>query len=98
MPRDPRPFDLIRLGAMVPLNSVQSPPKANSGRALSANHTRSFLVSEFGSRAYSTKLLAGTFTYNASVRTRHVRDRSKTCGSCGDALCEQSHRRWLEYL
>src|SRR5258708_34574420 len=45
-----------------PLNVVQSPPKANSGRSsLSANQTTSFfLVSGFGSGAYSAKLLAGT--------------------------------------
>src|SRR6516225_9446823 len=45
-----------------PLKVVQMPAKANSGRsALSANHTTSFfLVSGFGSGAYSAKLLAGT--------------------------------------
>src|SRR6201999_4000868 len=45
-----------------PLNSVQMPAKANSGRSsLSANQTTSFfLVSGFGSGAYSAKLLAGT--------------------------------------
>src|SRR4029077_19778524 len=45
-----------------PLNVVQMPAKANSGRSsLSANHTTSFfLVSGFGSGAYSAKLLAGT--------------------------------------
>jgi hypothetical protein len=45
-----------------PLNSVQIPAKANSGRSsLSANQTTSFfLVSGFGSGAYSAKLLAGT--------------------------------------
>jgi hypothetical protein len=38
------------------------PPNANSGRSsLIANHTTSFfLVSGFGSGAYSAKLLAGT--------------------------------------
>src|SRR5712664_2975783 len=52
-------FDLVPRS---PLNSVQSPPKANSGRSsLSANHTTSFfLVSGFGSGAYSAKLFAGT--------------------------------------
>src|SRR6266436_10385402 len=52
-------FDLVPRS---PLNSVQSPPKANSGRSsLSANQTTSFfLVSGFGSSAYSAKLLAGT--------------------------------------
>jgi hypothetical protein len=46
----------------LPLNSVQMPAKANSGRSsLSANHTTSFFfVSGFGSGAYSAKLLAGT--------------------------------------
>src|SRR5258705_13525640 len=45
-----------------PLNVVQMPAKANSGRSsLSANHTTSFfLVSGLGSGAYSAKLLAGT--------------------------------------
>src|SRR6188472_4754796 len=45
-----------------PLNVVQMPAKANSGRSsLSANHTTSFfLVSGFGSGAYSAKLLTGT--------------------------------------
>src|SRR5258705_13936685 len=45
-----------------PLNVVQMPAKANSGRSsLSANHTTSFfLVSGFGCGAYSAKLLAGT--------------------------------------
>ena len=43
-------------------NVVQMPAKAKSGRSsLSANHTTSFfLVSGFGSGAYSAKLLAGT--------------------------------------
>jgi hypothetical protein len=45
-----------------PLNSVQIPTNANGGRSsLSANQTTSFfLVSGFGSGAYSAKLLAGT--------------------------------------
>src|SRR4029078_9523957 len=45
-----------------PLNVVQMPAKANSGRSLlSANHTTSFFfVSGFGSGVYSAKLLAGT--------------------------------------
>jgi hypothetical protein len=45
-----------------PLNSVQIPANANNGRSsLSANQTTSyFLVSGFGSGAYSAKLLAGT--------------------------------------
>src|SRR5580692_1803756 len=45
-----------------PLNVVQMPAKAVSGRSsFSANHTTSFfLVSGFGSGAYSAKLLAGT--------------------------------------
>src|SRR5580704_19154856 len=45
-----------------PLNSVQMPAKQNSGRfSSSANQTTSFfLVSGFGSGAYSAKLLAGT--------------------------------------
>jgi hypothetical protein len=44
-----------------PLNSVQIPRKANSGRSsFKANQTTSFLVSGFGSGAYSAKLLAGT--------------------------------------
>jgi hypothetical protein len=45
-----------------PLNVVQLPAKANSGRSsLSASHTTSFFfVSGFGSGAYSAKLLAGT--------------------------------------
>jgi hypothetical protein len=42
--------------------AVEMPAKANSGRsALSANHTTSFfLVTGFGSGAYSEKLFAGT--------------------------------------
>src|SRR5882762_3284340 len=45
-----------------PLNSVQMPAKAVSGlSSFSANHTTSFfLVSGFGSGAYSAKLLNGT--------------------------------------
>src|SRR6185369_12922081 len=45
-----------------PLNSVQMPPKQVSGlSSLSANQTTSFfLVSGFGSGAYSAKLLNGT--------------------------------------
>jgi hypothetical protein len=45
-----------------PSNSVQMRAKANSGRSSSsANQTTSFfLVSGFGSGAYSEKLLAGT--------------------------------------
>src|SRR5262245_1228713 len=45
-----------------PLNVVQMPAKANSGRSsLRANQTTSlFFVSGFGSGAYSAKLLAGT--------------------------------------
>ena len=45
-----------------PLNVVQMPAKANSGRSsLSANQTTSFFfVSGFGSGAYSAKLFAGT--------------------------------------
>src|SRR5258707_4015664 len=52
-------FDLVPRS---PLNSVQSPPKANRGRSSSrANHTTSFLpVAGLGSGAYSAKLLAGT--------------------------------------
>src|SRR6266436_1235222 len=52
-------FDLVPRS---PLNSVQSPPKANSGRSsFSANQTTSFFfVSGFGSGAYSAKLFAGT--------------------------------------
>src|SRR3984893_1022472 len=52
-------FDLVPRS---PLNSVQMPAKANSGRSsLSANQTTSFLpVSGLGSGAYSAKLLAGT--------------------------------------
>src|SRR6478736_5892541 len=52
-------FDLVPRS---PLNSVQSPAKAQSGRSLvSANQTTSFfLVSGFGSGAYSAKLFAGT--------------------------------------
>src|SRR5260370_5616898 len=52
-------FDLVPRS---PLNSVQSPPKANRGRSLfNANHTTSFLpVSGLGSGAYSAKLFAGT--------------------------------------
>src|SRR6266403_6063922 len=44
-----------------PLNVVQMPAKANSDlSSLSANHTTSFfLVSGFGSGAYSAKLFAG---------------------------------------
>ena len=50
-------FDLVPRS---PLNSVQSPPKANRGRSsLSANQTTSFfLVSGFGSGAYSAKLFS----------------------------------------
>src|ERR1700693_6325959 len=45
-----------------PLNVVQMPAKVNRGRSsLIANQTTSFfLVSGFGSGAYSAKLLAGT--------------------------------------
>src|ERR1700746_959131 len=45
-----------------PLKMVHIPAKANSGRSsFSANRTTSFfLVSGFGSGAYSAKLLAGT--------------------------------------
>src|SRR6266403_4477055 len=45
-----------------PLNVVQMPAKANSGRSsFSANHTTSFFfVAGFGFGAYSAKLLAGT--------------------------------------
>src|SRR5438445_13879719 len=45
-----------------PLNSVRMPAKQNSGRlSSSANQTTSFfLVSGFGSGAYSAKLFAGT--------------------------------------
>src|ERR1700681_1428040 len=52
-------FDLVPRS---PRNSVQIPAKANSGRSsFRANHTTSFfLVSGFGSGAYSEKLLAGT--------------------------------------
>jgi len=52
-------FDLVPLS---PLNSVQMLANANNGRSsLSANHTTSFfLVSGFGSGAYSAKLFAGT--------------------------------------
>src|ERR1700752_354228 len=52
-------LDLVPLS---PLNVVQMPANANSGRSsFSANHTTSFfLVSGFGSGAYSAKLLAGT--------------------------------------
>src|SRR6266850_6033567 len=52
-------FDLVPRS---PLNSVQMPAKANSGRSsLSANQTTSFLpVSGFGSGAYSAKLFTGT--------------------------------------
>src|ERR1700731_3725147 len=52
-------FDLVPRS---PLNSVQMPAKANSGRSsFNANHTTSFLpVAGLGSGAYSAKLLAGT--------------------------------------
>src|SRR6478735_5012812 len=52
-------FDLVPRS---PLNSVQMPPNAASGRSsLSANQTTSFfLVSGLGSGAYSAKLLNGT--------------------------------------
>src|ERR1700730_11881154 len=52
-------FDLVPLS---PLNSVQIPANANGGRSsFRANHTTSFfLVSGFGSGAYSAKLFAGT--------------------------------------
>src|ERR1700722_20411515 len=52
-------FDLVPRS---PLNSVQSPPKANRGlSSFRANHTTSFLpVAGFGSGAYSAKLLTGT--------------------------------------
>src|SRR5258705_7976352 len=45
-----------------PLNVVQMPAKANTGRSsLNANQTTSFFfVSGFGSGAYSAKLLTGT--------------------------------------
>src|SRR3984957_14276822 len=52
-------FDLVPRS---PLNSVQSPPKANGGRSsFKPSHTTSFLpVAGLGSGAYSAKLLAGT--------------------------------------
>src|ERR1700692_780308 len=52
-------FDLVPRS---PLNSVQMPAKAASGRSsFSANQTTSFFfVSGFGSGAYSAKLLNGT--------------------------------------
>src|SRR3984893_2580798 len=52
-------FDLVPRS---PLNSVQMPPNAASGRSsLSANQTTSFFsVPGFGSGAYSPKLLNGT--------------------------------------
>src|ERR1700720_4777327 len=52
-------FDLVPRS---PLNSVQMPANAISGlSSLSANQTTSFfLVSGFGSGAYSAKLLNGT--------------------------------------
>src|SRR6267143_4761451 len=52
-------FDLVPRS---PLNSAQIPANANGGQSsLSANQTTSFfLVSGFGSGAYSAKLLAGT--------------------------------------
>ena len=57
-----RPRYRLRLGAAITIERVQMPAKANSGRSsLSANQTTSFfLVSGFGSGAYSAKLLAGT--------------------------------------
>jgi hypothetical protein len=58
-----RAGDRLRLGATVALElGPESPPKANSGRsAFSANQTTSFfLVSGFGSGAYSAKLFVGT--------------------------------------
>src|ERR1700686_1505504 len=62
-----------------PLNSVQMPAKANNGRSsLSANQTTSFfLVSGFGSGAYSAKLLAGT---------RHRFSGFSQPRQCGDAV------------
>src|SRR6185437_14437030 len=52
-------FDLVPRS---PLNSVQMPAKAKSGRSLfRANQTTSFFfVSGLGSGAYSAKLFAGT--------------------------------------
>src|SRR3954452_21135520 len=52
-------FDLVPRS---PLNVVQMPAKAHSGRSsFSANQTTSFFfVSGFGSGAYSAKLLKGT--------------------------------------
>ena len=54
--------ELADLVPRSPLNSVQMPAKQVSGRSsLIANQTTSFfLVSGFGSGAYSAKLLAGT--------------------------------------
>src|SRR6266566_3273904 len=60
-----------------PLNSVQMPAKANSGRSsLSPNHTTSFfLVSRFGSGAYSAKLFAGTrHRFSGLSQPRHCGD------------------------
>jgi hypothetical protein len=57
-----RPWHRLRLRAAITLNVAQMPANVNRGRSpLSANQTTSFfLVSGFGSGAYSAKLLAGT--------------------------------------
>ena len=70
-------FDLV---SRSPLNSVQSPPKANIGQpSLSANHTTSFfLVSGFDSGAYSAKLLAGTRLVTCGTPARHYLSLSET--------------------
>src|SRR6478752_10512830 len=62
-----------------PSNVVQMPAKANSGRSsLSANQTTSFfLVSGFGSGAFSAKLLAGT---------RHRFSALSHARQCGDEV------------
>jgi hypothetical protein len=59
---DQGPGSGFDFGPRSPLNSVQMPANAVSGRSLpSANHTTSFfLVSGFGSGACSAKLLNGT--------------------------------------
>ena len=67
-------FDLV---PQSPLNSVQSPPKANSGpSSFKASHmTFSLPVAGLGSGAYSAKLLAGTRQRLSSVsQPRQCRD------------------------
>ena len=69
-----------------PLNSVQMPAKAQSGRSsFNANQTTSFFfVSEFGSGAYSAKLLNGTkHRLSGFIQARQFGEEVLPAGSSG---------------